>query len=92
MYIRARDPAILDDMRRFALLLGLVVLTVALCQMAGDAYYSWRTDWRAESIPLLLFAMTVAIAYHQELSMLLTASLAAAGGRCSAWGSGCRNM
>ena len=44
--------------------------------MAGDAYYTWHTDWRAESIPLLLFAMTVAIAYHQELAMLLTASLA----------------
>ena len=62
---------------------ALCVVTVALCKMAGDE--AWMTSneawleagdaWRAELIPLLLFAMTVAIAYHQELALLLSAAM-----------------
>jgi putative nucleotidyltransferase with HDIG domain len=73
-YIYARNRAILTDFGRFAAILGLCVITVALCRMAsGDRL---QADWRAELIPLLLFAMTVAIAYNQELALLLTAALA----------------
>ncbi len=73
-YIHARDRAILSDFGRFATLLGLCVLTVALCRMAsGDRM---QADWRAELIPLLLLAMTLAIAYNQELALLFTAALA----------------
>ncbi len=52
------------------MLLGMFVLSVGLAAMAkGDA-------WRAESIPIMLFGMTLAIVYHQELALLLTAALA----------------
>ena len=32
-------------------------------------------DWRAEMIPLMLFGMTVAIAYEQEIALLLSAAV-----------------
>ena len=66
-YLYFRDPAILDELRRFITLLGLVVVTVVLALVA--AHYSWGAD----VIPLLLFSMTIAIAYHQELALLLSA-------------------
>jgi putative nucleotidyltransferase with HDIG domain len=73
-FIYARNKGILADFGRFAAILGLCVATVALCRMAsGDRL---QADWRAELIPLLLFAMTVAIAYNQELALLLTSALA----------------
>jgi hypothetical protein len=68
-YIYFRDPAILNEPRRFITLLGLVVVTVVLALVA--AHYSWGAD----VIPLLLCGMTVAIAYHQELALLLSACL-----------------
>jgi hypothetical protein len=67
IYLYFRDPAILDELRRFITLLGLVVVTVVLALVA--AHYSWGAD----VIPLLLFSMTIAIAYHQELALLLSA-------------------
>lgn len=83
IYIFARNRSLLSSLRRFATLLALCVVTVALCKMAGDE--AWMTSneawldagdaWRAELIPLLLFAMTVAIAYHQELALLLSAAM-----------------
>ena len=57
-------------MRSFLIMLGLVVVTVGLAMLAGtDAL-------RAELIPLLLFGMTVSIAYHQESALLFSAALA----------------
>jgi putative nucleotidyltransferase with HDIG domain len=73
-YIYARNRAILTDFGRFAAVLALCVITVALCRMASGERL--QADWRAELIPLLLFAMTVAIAYNQELALLLTAAVA----------------
>ena len=32
-------------------------------------------DWRAEVIPLMLFGMTMAIAYDQEFALLLSAAV-----------------
>ncbi len=83
IYIFARNRALLSNLRRFATLLGLCVVTIALCKMAGDdawlssgdAWLNSGDAWRAELIPLLLFAMTVAIAYHQELALLLAAAM-----------------
>lgn len=72
-YIYARSRPLLSDFGRFAGLLGLCVVTIGLCVMAsGDPI---RRDWRAELIPLLLFAMTVSIAYAQELALLMSAAL-----------------
>ena len=72
-YIFARRRPLLSDFRRFSGLLLLCVLTVGLCVMAsGDPI---RRDWRAELIPLLLFSMTLSIAFSQELALLLSAAL-----------------
>ena len=47
----------------------MVVLTVALMILASN------DEWRAEVIPLMLFGMTMAIAYDRELALLLTAAV-----------------
>ena len=67
LFIFYRFPEILVNMRRFVSLLGLTVLTVIVCYLAGR--------WRVEAIPMLLFGMTVAIAYNQEVALLLTAAI-----------------
>ena len=67
LFIFYRFPEILIDLRRFGRLLALTVLTVVVCYLAGR--------WRVEAIPMLLFGMTVAIAYNQEIALLLTAAV-----------------
>ena len=70
LYIMYREPSIFRSLYRFSMVLGMFVLAVGLAAMAkSDA-------WRAESIPIMLFGMTLAIVYHQELALLLTAALA----------------
>ena len=68
-YIYHRDPRIINDLSRLATLLVLVVVTVSLMVIAS------RDDWRAEMVPLMLFGMTVAIAYEQEIALLLSAAV-----------------
>jgi putative nucleotidyltransferase with HDIG domain len=68
-YIRRRSPALINNLSQFVTFLCLVVLTVGLSRLMA------RDDWQAEMIPLLLFAMTVTIVYHQELALLLTAAV-----------------
>jgi putative nucleotidyltransferase with HDIG domain len=67
-YIYHRDPRIIDDLGRLATLLSLVVVTVTLMILTGNA-------WRAELVPLMLFGMAVAIAYEQEIALLLSAAI-----------------
>ncbi len=67
-YIHHRDPRIIDDLSRLATLLALVVITVALIILTSSA-------WRPELVPLMLFGMTVAIAYEQEIALLLSAAV-----------------
>ena len=67
-YIYHRDYRVVDDLSRLATLLGLVVVTVALIVVTSN-------DWRAEVVPLMLFGMIVAIAYEQEIALLLSASV-----------------
>ena len=67
-YIHHRDPRIVDDLSRLSTLLTLVVVTVSLIVFTSN-------DWRAETIPLMLFGMTVAIAYEQEIALLLSAAI-----------------
>jgi putative nucleotidyltransferase with HDIG domain len=68
-YIYHREPGIIDDLGRLATLLGLVVVTVALMVLTS------HDEWRVELIPLMLFGMTVAIAYQQEIALLLSAAV-----------------
>jgi len=68
-YIYRREPEIINDLSRFVSLITSVVVTVALCTfMSGD-------PWRAEMIALLLFGMTLSIAYHQELALLISSAV-----------------
>ncbi|MCI0492152.1 MAG: HDIG domain-containing protein [Planctomycetes bacterium] len=68
-YIYYCVPQLANELGRLATLLALVVLAVAL--MVITSHY----DWRATLIPLMLFGMTIAIAYEQEPALLLTAAL-----------------
>jgi putative nucleotidyltransferase with HDIG domain len=63
-----RDPRVIEDLGRLATLLALVVVTVSLMILTSN-------DWQAETVPLMLFGMTVAIAYEQEIALLLSAAV-----------------
>jgi putative nucleotidyltransferase with HDIG domain len=67
-YLYHNHRHLLTSLRRFSTLLGLFVAAIVICFIADD--------WRAEVIPLLLFSMTVAIAYKRELALLLAACVA----------------
>jgi cyclic-di-AMP phosphodiesterase PgpH len=66
-YIWLREPRIINELSSLATLLALVVVTVTLMKVTYE--------WRAELIPLMLFGMTIAIAYQQELALLLSAAI-----------------
>jgi putative nucleotidyltransferase with HDIG domain len=69
-YIHLHHREVLDDLGHVATLVGLSAATIVLCLLsAGEA-------WRAEIVPLLVFAMTVAIAYDEDLALLLAAEVA----------------
>ena len=69
-YVHMHHRDVLDDLGHVATLVCLAVATTVLCLFAaGDA-------WRAEIVPLLVFAMTVAIAYDEDLALLLAAEVA----------------
>jgi len=69
-YIYFRDRRLLVDLGQFFLVLSSVVGVVLAVQ--------WATPdpWRAELIPLLLFAMTFGIAYHRDVALVLSMSVA----------------
>jgi putative nucleotidyltransferase with HDIG domain len=69
-YIVFRAPSIFRSLSRFSSILGMFVAAVTLTALAREE------DWRVESIPIMIFGMTVALIYHQELALLLTAALA----------------
>jgi putative nucleotidyltransferase with HDIG domain len=70
LYIRMHHRELLTDLGHVVTLTGLAVLTAVLCVLlAGEA-------WRAEVVPLLLFAMTIALAYDRDLALLLAAQMA----------------
>jgi putative nucleotidyltransferase with HDIG domain len=68
-FIYHREPKITGELGRLATLLATVVLTVTFVQFTS------HEDWRAELIPLMLFGMTMAIAYRQEIALLLAAAV-----------------
>ena len=53
---------------RLSKLLGLIAVSAIT-----STWLAWY--WRAELIPMILFAMTAAIAYKQELALLLSAAI-----------------
>ena len=69
-YLHLHHRDVMVDLGHIATLLVLVVATMAACVFAsGDS-------WHAEILPLLVFAMTVAIAYDEDLALLLVAEVA----------------
>jgi len=68
-YIHKMEPRLLDELPRFVGLLAAVVMAVLLMTL------TFRYHRQAEVIPLLLFAMTIAVAYSQQLALLLTAGV-----------------
>jgi putative nucleotidyltransferase with HDIG domain len=69
-FLFRRERRVLDELLRLAALLALFVLCVAAAAVLSQ--YAWASD----VIPLLLFGMIVAIAYQQEMALLLTACVA----------------
>jgi cyclic-di-AMP phosphodiesterase PgpH len=69
-YILRREPRLIEDLRSFVVMLTFVVFTVGLIWIAAN------DRWRLELVPMLVFGMTLTIAYRQELSLLLSAAIA----------------
>ena len=70
VYMRYRQRGPLASLGRLTVILLLALATVLLARWAAD------DAWRAELAPLLLFGMTMAIVYRQELALLLSGVLA----------------
>jgi putative nucleotidyltransferase with HDIG domain len=69
-YIHLHHRQVLDNLGNVAALLGLSAGTVVLCMLSSS------DAWQAEIVPLLVFAMTVAIAFDEDLALLLAAEVA----------------
>jgi putative nucleotidyltransferase with HDIG domain len=72
-YLFYRDRHLLDDLKQFSILLGLMLVTLTLAWVV-----TINIAWRAEIIPITIFAMTIAIVYHIELAMLVATLVALA--------------
>ncbi len=70
IYMRYRQHGPLASLTRLSATLALAVLTVALSRWASVR------PWQAEIVPLMLFGITMAIVYRQELAVLLCGVLA----------------
>jgi putative nucleotidyltransferase with HDIG domain len=68
-YAYYREPRIYQELSQLAIVLSLVIVTVTLMIITS------HDDWRAEVIPLMLFGMTIAIAYDREFALLLSAAV-----------------
>ena len=75
VYVLHYERRLIDNLRQFATTLALIVITVGLAVLAsGD-------NVRAELVPLVVFGMTLSIAYHRELALLFSAAADAGRGR-----------
>jgi putative nucleotidyltransferase with HDIG domain len=69
-YIHLHHRPLLDDISDVLTLVGLSLVTIVICMLVSN------DAWQAEIVPLLIFAMTVAIAYDEDLALLFTAQVA----------------
>jgi hypothetical protein len=69
-YMHLHHREVLADLGHVSTLIGLSLVTVILCT------FSSHEAWQAEVVPLLVFAMTVAIAFDADLALLLAAEVA----------------
>jgi len=70
MHLVRRESRLTLSLGRLAGVLAMVVATVALARWAA------QDPWHAELLPVLLFGQIVAIAYRQELALMLTTIVA----------------
>lgn len=66
LYMRCRHRGPLARLTRLLVLMSLMISAVALARFAA------ADPWRGEILPVLLFGMTMAIVYRQELALLLS--------------------
>jgi putative nucleotidyltransferase with HDIG domain len=69
LHLHLHDRDLLGDLGRVVSLVGLALVAIVLGVLAA------RDAWRAEVVPLLIFAMTVALSFGQELALLLAAEV-----------------
>jgi putative nucleotidyltransferase with HDIG domain len=69
-YIHLNHRELLGELGHVATLVCFSVVTVVICLLAA------ADSWQAQVVPLLLFAMTIAIAYDEDLALLLAAEVA----------------
>ena len=69
-YIFYHHRPLAMELRRLATMLALVTFAVTLCVLTSS------DQWRSELVPLVLFGITVTIAYGRELALLLAAAVA----------------
>jgi putative nucleotidyltransferase with HDIG domain len=81
-YMRYRKSAAIAHLQSVFILLGMAVLTAIL------SYVASVDGWRAEIIPLLLFGISTAVAYGQELALLVSLAMAAIVALCIGLGLG----
>ncbi len=67
-YLFFRDTELLSKFKQFSILLGLIFTTLTIAWVV-----TLNSEWRAEIIPITMFSITIAIAYHIELALLLGA-------------------
>lgn len=70
VYMRYRQQGPLANITQLIVLMLMSMATVAVARLAAE------DQWRAESVPLLLFGMTAAIVYQREMALLLSGVLA----------------
>jgi len=68
-YLHVYHRRLLTALDRLAVLCAAVVMTVGLSRIAAS------DAWRAESIPLIVFGLTIAIAFDRPLALLLGAAV-----------------
>jgi putative nucleotidyltransferase with HDIG domain len=68
VYVLHYEPRLIGDLRRLAITLGLLTLAVAVAVLVSV------DNVRAELVPLVVFGMTLSIAFHRELALLFAAA------------------
>ncbi|MEX2111700.1 MAG: HDIG domain-containing metalloprotein [Pirellulales bacterium] len=70
VYVWHYEPRLLENWRKLAVTLTLIVVTVGLSVAAA------ADNVRAELVPLIVMGMTLSIAFHRELALLFAAATA----------------
>jgi hypothetical protein len=67
VYVLHYEPKLVDNLRQFSTTLAMIVVTVGISVVAA------RDNVRAELVPLVVFGMTLSIAFHREFALLFSA-------------------